>query len=178
METVCAGSASQDEALPAHPKSIKKNMKNINTQDHQAYDLERFITAQDLVMRAVFAELAAGCKTTHWMWFVFPQLRCLGKSHYAVYFGIENLSEARAYLAHPELRSRMHQCLEILLNLQNRTALQIFGKVDTRKLQSCLTLFESAEGETSSIFSQVLDRYYSGARDISTIENIDTNKAN
>jgi len=109
--------------------------------------LERFVTAQDAVIKQVFAELAAGCKTTHWMWFVFPQLRCLGRSEYAVYFGIEDLKEARAYLTHPILRERMTECLEVLSHLENRTALQIFGKVDARKLQSCLTLFEIAEGK-------------------------------
>ena len=153
-------------------------MKNINTQDHKSSELERFIAAQGPVMTQVFAELAAGLKTTHWMWFVFPQLRCLGKSNYAVYFGIEDLEEAREYLAHTELRSRLHQCLEILLNVENRTALQIFGKVDAKKLQSCLTLFEIAEGKAGSIFSRVLDKYYAGERDSGTIENIQSNIAN
>jgi len=153
-------------------------MKNINTRVHKSYDLERFIAAQDPVMEQVFAELALGCKTTHWMWFVFPQLRCLGRSHFAVYFGIENLSEARTYLAHTALGSRLNKCVEILLVLENRTALQIFGKVDTKKLQSCLTLFEIAEGQNSSLFTQVLDKYYAGERDSGTIENIQTNKAN
>ncbi len=153
-------------------------MKIINTKNHKSSELERFVAAQGPVMTQVFTELAAGLKTTHWMWFVFPQLRCLGKSNYAVYFGIEDLEEARGYLAHTELRSRLHHCLEILLNVENRTALQIFGKVDTRKLQSCLTLFEIAEGKAGSIFSRVLDKYYAGERDSSTIENIQTNKAN
>ena len=153
-------------------------MKIINTQNHKSSELERFIAAQDPVMTQVFTELAAGLKTTHWMWFVFPQLRCLGKSNYAVYFGIEDLEGAREYLAHTELRSRLHQCLEILLNVENRTALQIFGKVDAKKLQSCLTLFEIAEGKAGSIFSRVLDKYYAGERDSGTIENIQSNKAN
>ena len=147
-------------------------MKNINTQDHKSSELERFIAAQEPVMTQVFAELAAGLKTTHWMWFVFPQLRSLGKTNYAVYFGIKDLEEAREYLADTKLRSRLHQCLEILLNVENRTALQIFGKVDTRKLQSCLTLFEIAEGNNSSIFSQVLDKYYAGERDNCTKDSI------
>ena len=153
-------------------------MKIINTKNHKSSELERFVAAQGPVMTQVFAELAAGLKTTHWMWFVFPQLRCLGKSNYAVHFGIEDLEEARGYLAHTELRSRLHQCLEILLNVENRTALQIFGKVDAKKLQSCLTLFEIAEGKAGSIFSRVLDKYYAGERDSGTIENIQSNIAN
>jgi uncharacterized protein (DUF1810 family) len=160
--------------------SIKKTMKNIIPQDPKTSGsgLERFIAAQDPVIEQVYKELGAGCKTSHWMWFVFPQLRCLGRSNYAVHFGIENLEEARAYLAHTVLRTRLMHCLEILLNLENRSALEIFGKVDTRKLQSCLTLFEIAEGKNNSVFSQVLDKYYAGERDNCTKDNIQPRNAN
>ena len=103
--------------------------------------LDRFITAQDPVFDAVLAELRAGAKRTHWMWFIFPQRRGLGRSAIADFYGLRDADEARAYLAHPVLGPRLLQCVDILLS-HDKTAREILGSPDDLKLCSCLTLFE------------------------------------
>jgi uncharacterized protein (DUF1810 family) len=134
-----------------------------------AFDLERFVTAQAPVYAAVCDELADGRKASHWMWFVFPQLRALGRSATAKFFGIESLDEARAYAAHPLLGARLRECAQRVLDVQGRSAHQIFGSPDDLKLCSCMTLFEAA-APAEPVFAQVLERYFDGVRDLATLE--------
>lgn len=130
--------------------------------------LERFVQAQDPVFDAVCAELAAGAKRSHWMWFVFPQLRSLGRSATAKHFGLEGLADARAYWAHPVLGPRLARCVDLVLAVHGRSAHRIFGSPDDLKLRSCMTLFEVAV-PCEPRFGSVIDRYYGGERDPLTL---------
>jgi len=133
------------------------------------FDLQRFVEAQASVYAAVTAELAAGLKTSHWMWFVFPQLKGLGRSSTALHYGIGSLDEARAYWRHPLLGARLKECAGLLLQLPPaRSALQVFGAIDTLKLKSCLTLFEHAAPDEPR-FGALLDRFFGGERDAATL---------
>ena len=126
-------------------------------------DLERFVKAQDSAgtyQRAV-AELRGGRKTTHWMWFIFPQIAGLGRSAMAQAYAISDLAEAQAYLAHPILGPRLIECAEILAAQHGRSAEQIFSGIDAIKLRSSMTLFAHAAPD-QSIFQQVIDQYYDG----------------
>jgi uncharacterized protein (DUF1810 family) len=122
------------------------------------FDLERFVEAQDRVWPAVLAELRAGRKTSHWMWFVFPQLAGLGHSPMSVKYAISGLDEARAYLAHPVLGARLRECAQILLDLSGYSAFDIFGSVDAMKLRSSMSLFAEAAPD-EPLFRAVLTRY-------------------
>lgn len=133
------------------------------------FRLQRFADAQAPVWDEVKVELLAGRKRTHWMWFVFPQLAPLGRSSTARFYGIASLDEARAYLQHPVLGPRMLQCCELLMQVRNRSAAEIFGDVDAMKLRSCLTLFEAAAPECGS-FAACLQKYFGGERDPLTLE--------
>ena len=133
------------------------------------FDLQRFVDAQADVYAQVTAELAAGAKTTHWMWFVFPQLRGLGRSSTARHYGIASLAEAQAYAQHALLGERLRHCCRLLLAVQGRSALQIFGAIDALKLRSCLTLFERA-APAEPLFGQLLDKYCRGERDTATLQ--------
>jgi uncharacterized protein (DUF1810 family) len=131
-------------------------------------DLERFVAAQDPVFDDVCAELAAGSKRSHWMWFIFPQLRSLGRSSTAQYYGIADRAEAEAYWQHPVLGPRLVKCAGLVLAVRGKTVNQIFGSPDDLKLRSCMTLFEQvAPGEPA--FGAVLDRFYNGGRDQATL---------
>ena len=127
------------------------------------FDLERFVTAQAPVWDQVRAELRAGRKTSHWMWFVFPQLATLGRSSMARHYGLSGMGEARAYLAHPVLGERLRSCCAMLLRLDGHDAEAIFGSVDAMKLRSCLTLFATASDEP--IFRDCLQAYFGGEGD-------------
>ena len=137
------------------------------------YDLQRFVAAQDAggtYDRAV-AELRAGRKASHWMWFVFPQIAGLGFSPTSRTYAITSLDEARAYLAHPVLGPRLTESAAILADRQGRSAEQIFGDLDAQKLRSSITLFvHAAPGEP--VFRQVLDHYFSGLPDPATEQRI------
>jgi uncharacterized protein (DUF1810 family) len=133
------------------------------------YDLLRFAAAQNAggTYERVTAELRSGRKTSHWMWFIFPQIAGLGYSRMAQTYAIASLAEARAYLAHPLLGARLVECASILTRVPERTAEQIFGEVDAMKLRSSMTLFaRAAAGE--SVFRQVLDQYFDGVPDPAT----------
>jgi uncharacterized protein (DUF1810 family) len=132
-------------------------------------DLARFVQAQQPLMRDVRAELAAGRKRTHWMWFVFPQLRGLGHSAMARHYGIASREEAAAYLAHPVLGARLRECVDLVLAVPDRTAHEIFGSPDDLKLRSCLTLFRAIDG-ADSVFGRALDRYFDGQPDPMTLQ--------
>ena len=132
------------------------------------FGLERFVPAQDGVHAQALAELRAGRKRTHWMWFVFPQLAGLGLSPTAQHYGIRSLDEAQAYLGHPLLGPRLRACAHALLDLHGRSAEAVFGYPDVLKLKSSMTLF-AAVPEADAVFAAVLDRYYGGARDPRTL---------
>lgn len=136
---------------------------------NDSHDLQRFVTAQASVYDDVLAELGAGRKTSHWMWFVFPQIQGLGSSPMAARYAIASLAEARAYLDHPILGTRLRQCSELVLQAQGRTAEQIFGNPDVMKLRSSMTLFDRASGEDGNPFARVLERHYDGKRDEATL---------
>jgi uncharacterized protein (DUF1810 family) len=133
------------------------------------YDLQRFAAAQDAggTYERATAELRSGRKTSHWMWFIFPQIAGLGYSRTARTYAIASLAEARDYLAHPLLGARLIECASILTRVPDRTAEQIFGVVDAMKLRSSMTLFaRAAVGD--SVFGQVLDQYFDGVPDPAT----------
>jgi uncharacterized protein (DUF1810 family) len=136
------------------------------------YDLGRYVSAQAPVYARACAELAAGSKRSHWMWFIFPQLRGLGSSPRAQHFGIGSLAEARAYLAHPVLGERLRECTRLVNGVAGRTAEAIFGHPDYLKFRSCMTLFACAGGasEADRVFSVALECYFAGEADPLTRE--------
>ncbi len=131
--------------------------------------LERFVQAQQPVIDEVMAELLAGYKSSHWMWFVFPQLKALGRSGTAKFYGLEDLDEARAYLAHPWLGPRLLECTTTVLAHGDKTAHQIFGSPDDLKFRSCMTLFMRASPDTE-LFRQALAVFYAGEPDPATLQ--------
>src|SRR5215472_16362301 len=133
------------------------------------YDLERYVRAQQPVFAQVCAELAAGRKQSHWMWFVFPQLRGLGSSATAERYAIGSLAEARAYLAHPLLAERLRTCTQLVNRVQGRTAQAIFGYPDHLKFRSSMTLFARAT-DGSEPFAEALAKYFAGEEDPLTRE--------
>jgi uncharacterized protein (DUF1810 family) len=136
-------------------------------------ELERFVQAQDSTYDRALAELRAGQKRSHWMWFVFPQIAGLGSSPTAQRYAIRDLTEARDYLAHPVLGPRLTECAEALLAVEGRSAGQILGYPDDLKLRSSMTLFAEAAGEgPAGVFQRVLDRYYDGEPDPATLQRI------
>ena len=132
------------------------------------FNLQRFVTAQDPVYAQVTAELRAGRKRTHWMWFVFPQISGLGSSAMAQRYALASLSEARAYLAHPVLGPRLRDCVGLVLKVEGRDAHAIFGAPDDIKFRSSLTLFARAAPD-EGLFRAALDKYYGGAEDAATL---------
>jgi uncharacterized protein (DUF1810 family) len=132
------------------------------------YKLQRFIDAQEQDFEIALEELREGLKRSHWMWFIFPQLAGLGLSPTAQYFAISSLEEARAYLEHLLLGSRLRLCLGALLQWSDkRTAEQILGPIDAMKLRSSLTLFEAASGDP--LFGRALEAFFGGERDDRTL---------
>jgi uncharacterized protein (DUF1810 family) len=137
------------------------------------YDLQRFVDAQEHVYDTVLEELRGGRKRSHWIWFVFPQLRGLGHSPTAVRFGITSLDEARAYLAHPVLGPRLRECTRLVALIEDRSVDEIFGWPDNLKVRSSMTLFSRAT-EDNAEFRTVLDTFYNGEDDPSTVELLST----
>lgn len=132
------------------------------------YDLNRFIEAQNTNYEDAVSELREGRKRSHWMWYVFPQITGLGNSAMSYRYGITSADEARAYLAHPVLGTRLIECAEAVLTIQNRSANEIFGSPDDLKLKSSATLFAQVS-PPGSVFEQILDKYYSSERDSRTL---------
>ncbi|HEY6134316.1 MAG TPA: DUF1810 domain-containing protein [Rubrivivax sp.] len=132
------------------------------------YALERFLAAQAPVIDTVLAELAAGVKRSHWMWFVFPQLAGLGHSESARLYGIASRDEALAYWRHPVLGPRLVQCCDLLRPHPARGPERALGPIDALKLRSCLTLFEQVAPE-EPVFGELIDDYYGGMRDPATL---------
>lgn len=135
------------------------------------HDLDRFLAAQDGVHAQALRELRDGRKTSHWMWFVFPQLAGLGSSVMAQRYAIGSLTEARAYLEHPVLGPRLVECARALLAHGDRTALQVMGSPDDVKLRSSMTLFAAVAG-SDPVFQQVLDAFFDGEPDPRTVDRL------
>jgi uncharacterized protein (DUF1810 family) len=133
------------------------------------YCLARFVEAQAGSFDAAIAELRAGQKETHWMWFIFPQIAGLGRSATAQRYAIQSKAEAEAYRAHPILGMRLAECAEALLSVRGRSAEQIMGYPDGLKLRSSMTLFAAIAGP-GSVFERVLQKYYGGEKDPKTVD--------
>jgi uncharacterized protein (DUF1810 family) len=131
------------------------------------WDLERFVTAQAGRHEQALREVRGGRKTSHWMWFVFPQIAGLGRSDMSQRYAIGSLDEARAYLAHPVLGARLRELVTVLLAGEGRSAEEIFGPIDATKLRSSMTLFHRAAPD-EPLFAQALDRFFGGQPDDAT----------
>ena len=138
------------------------------------FQLQRFVDAQNRVYPEVCAELRQGRKRSHWMWFVFPQIKGLGHSALAVLFAISGRREAQAYLKHPVLGPRLRECTELVLAVDGRTIHDIFGAPDDAKFRSCMTLFAGVAGHEGLLdaapFDRALQKYFAGERDPLTVE--------
>jgi len=139
--------------------------------DDDPFQLQRFAAAQDGVFDRVREELRAGRKRSHWMWFIFPQIAGLGVSPMAQFYALASLDEARAYLAHPLLGPRLRECAELVLRVEGRSLLDIFGDPDRMKFRSSMTLFERA-APLEPIFAAALDKYCGGLRDPATLDRL------
>jgi len=134
-----------------------------------SFSLRRFVAAQEPVYESVLAELRAGRKRGHWMWFIFPQLAGLGRSETARHFGIRSLEEARAYLAHPVLGPRLSECTALVAGAPAKNASVIFPYPDDLKFHSSMTLFAQADGDEDSIFKVCLQKYFAGQPDPASV---------
>ena len=132
------------------------------------HTLERFLQAQEGVYEMALGEIRAGLKQRHWIWFIFPQLRGLGYSPMAVTYGLQDLAEAKSYLAHPVLSQRLIEITEALLAHKNKPIEAILGELDAKKLCSCMTLFSQLSPE-GSVFHQALAAFYKGRPDRHTL---------
>ncbi len=129
------------------------------------YDLQRFKEAQEHSYHTALQEIKTGRKRSHWIWYIFPQLKGLGHSSNSYYYGLDGLEEAKVYLADPLLSYRLKEICEALLELEPQNPDNIFGYIDAVKVCSCMTLFEIADRKPDSLFGKVLDKFYAGYRD-------------
>jgi uncharacterized protein (DUF1810 family) len=136
-----------------------------------SFDLERFVVAQQPVIEAVQAELRRGRKESHWIWFVFPQLKGLGHSWMAQKYGISSRAEAEAYLAHPILGPRLVECTRLVSQVEGRSIEEILGDIDAVKFRSSMTLFAEVAGDPS-IFADALRAYFAGQADRLTLDRL------
>ncbi len=132
-------------------------------------DYARFLTAQEPIYAEVLQELRAGDKASHWMWFIFPQLRALGHSQTARFYGLENLADARLYLSHPVLGARLKECTALVMRHHDKTALEILHHPDNLKFRSCMTLFKLADPQ-EPLFPAALDMFFKNDADDMTIQ--------
>ena len=132
-------------------------------------DLQKFIDAQDPIYPEVLEELRAGDKQAHWMWFIFPQLKDLGRSSTARFYGLQNLKEARAYLAHPLLGARLKECTALVLLHHDKSALDILHHPDNLKFRSCMTLFQLVDPQ-EPLFAAALEKFFKKSADDMTIQ--------
>lgn len=140
----------------------------MSTSGSDPFALERFVRAQEKDYAQAFAELQAGRKTTHWIWYVLPQLRELGRSPRALFYGIASAAEARAYLAHPVLGPRLRECVAAMNALATSDPVAVLGPVDAAKFRSCLTLFLAA-APAERAFDAALRKFYGGEADARTL---------
>lgn len=134
----------------------------------EAFDPSVFLKAQARTYDTILGELKAGRKEGHWIWFIFPQLRGLGKSFYANLYGLQDISEAKEYLEHPQLSRRLRECVAAMTGHADRSALEILGQPDDLKFHACLTLFDQAS--PSDIFADALATFFQGERHSQTLE--------
>lgn len=132
-------------------------------------DIYRFLAPHNLTYQRALEEIKHSKKESHWMWYIFPQLKGLGKSDTSILYGIQDLKEAEAYYAHPVLGANLLEISNVLLGIENRSASEIFGYPDNLKLHSCMTLFAQIKN-VDSVFQLVLDKYFKGAPDEQTIK--------
>ncbi len=142
-------------------------------QSDDRYNLQRFVTAQERVSDQVLGELRAGCKMSHWIWFIFPQIQGLGRSPVSQEYAISGREEAKAYLQHPLLGARLKNCTQLVLQVGDRSALDIFGSPDDMKFRSCMTLF-AAVAEAGSVFHVALEKFFKGKGDEVTLARLET----
>jgi uncharacterized protein (DUF1810 family) len=142
------------------------------TEMGDRFNLQRFVEAQAGVWGQVCTELRAGQKMSHWMWFVFPQIRGLGSSEMAVRYGISGRDEARAYLDHPVLGERLRECAGIVVEIEGRSLEEILGYPDNLKFHSSMTLFGEVEGPSERVFHKALRKYFGGQADKATLERL------
>jgi uncharacterized protein (DUF1810 family) len=150
---------------------VKDKPRNEEMSEEDS-SLERFVKAQEDDFSCAILEIKAGRKRSHWMWYIFPQLEGLGISATAQFYGIKGMDEARAYLRHSVLGSRLVECMKTVLCVEGRTAEEIFGFPDVLKLRSCATLFARAS-QPGSVFERVLQKYYEGQPDEATLRLLD-----
>ena len=136
------------------------------------YQLQRFVDAQTSTYAQARAELAAGEKRSHWMWFIFPQVQGLGSSSMAQRYAVTDVAEAKAYLAHPLLGPRLLECTSLVNAVQDRTLDRIFGYPDDLKFHSSMTLFAKADSGEPNVFAQALERYFHGREDAGTLRQL------
>lgn len=142
-----------------------------NRSSHDPYNLERFVIAQDPVFKRVLSELQAGTKIGHWMWFIFPQLKGLGRSPISVEYAISSRDEAQAYLQHRTLGARLKQCTQLVLRVEGRSATDIFYTPDDMKFRSSMTLFAQVSPD-DDIFQRALQKYFAGIADQLTLDRL------
>ena len=135
------------------------------------FHLERFVVAQERVYSHVLSELRVGEKMSHWMWFIFPQIRGLGRSPISIEYAISSRDEARAYLQHPLLGPRLKECTQLVLQVEGRSAVEIFDEPDDMKFRSCMTLFNQVSND-DDIFQRALDKYFNGQPDQLTLNRV------
>lgn len=141
------------------------------------YNINRFLEIQKKDYSEALQEIKNGLKTSHWIWYIFPQLKELGRSSTAVYYGIDGIEEAEEYYNNPTLKEHLIEITKaVLIHKDKKTALEIFGETDSKKLKSCMTLFDMIEPD--SVFNEVLNAFFDGKRDNRTIEIINGRKDN
>ena len=160
--------SNESNGAGAQPATLVEASEGDLQQMYDPYQLQRFVEAQNPLYRQVLKELTAGHKSSHWMWFIFPQHRALGRSSMAQYFGIASREEAQAYWRHAVLGPRLRECTEAVLPIQGRSALQIFGSTDELKFRSSMTLFLLSVPEVP-VFARALEKYFGGAPDDKTL---------
>ena len=142
-----------------------------NRESCDPYNLERFVIAQNSVFKQVLSELKAGTKMSHWMWFIFPQIRGLGRSSISLEYAISSRNEAQAYLQHPILGPRLKECTRLVLQVEGRSATDIFDSPDDMKFRSSMTLFAQASVGVD-IFQRALQKYFNGTPDQLTLDRL------
>jgi uncharacterized protein (DUF1810 family) len=143
----------------------------LNQSSQDPYHLERFVRAQNRVFDQVLAELRAGYKSSHWMWFIFPQIRGLGRSPVSIEYAISSREEAQAYLQHPILGPRLKECTWLVLALEGRSVEDIFGSPDDMKFRSSMTLFAQVSPD-DEIFQRALEKHFGGVPDRLTLDRL------
>jgi uncharacterized protein (DUF1810 family) len=136
-----------------------------------SYNLERFVMAQNSIFKGVLSELQAGTKMGHWMWFIFPQIRGLGRSPTSIEYAISSRDEAQAYLQHPVLGPHLKECTQLVLNVNGRSATDIFGTPDDIKFRSSMTLFAQVSPD-DDVFHRALQKYFEGVPDRLTLDRL------